>query len=146
MSPAQEPAELDLLAALLAGEQACVYGYGVLGAHLLDPAQRTAAAAADDAHRARRDELRARLQERGAEPGAGLAAYGIQVRDATGALALAIRLEEGMAVRWRDLVAGSTDRRLRELAVGALTAAAVRAAQWRRWAGRPSTVPLPGVT
>jgi len=62
-----------------------------------------------------------------------------------GALALAVRLEEGLSVRWRDLVGGTSDRRLRSLAIGALQETAVRAAVWRQTAGtRPVTVAFPG--
>ena len=60
-----------------------------------------------------------------------------------------MRLEEGLAVRWRDLVVGTTtaeqDAPLRSLAVAGLTECAVRGTQWRLAAGVvPSTVPLPG--
>jgi hypothetical protein len=61
------------------------------------------------------------------------------------ALALAVRLEEGLAGRWRDLVGGTDDRDLRRTGVSGLQECAVRAAAWRRLAGRrPGTVALPG--
>jgi hypothetical protein len=69
----------------------------------------------------------------------------VAVATADEALALAVRLEEGLALRWRDLVGGTDERPLRELAVAGLQECAVRAAQWRRRAGSaPSTVALPG--
>ena len=69
----------------------------------------------------------------------------MRVDSAQAALALAIRIEEGMALRWRDLVAGTDDRPLRELALAGLRECALRAAQWRRQAGiAPATVALPG--
>ncbi|MCW2614845.1 MAG: hypothetical protein JWN08_1839, partial [Frankiales bacterium] len=96
-------------------------------------------------HRARRDQLAARLRERGAEPPVSEPAYDVAVAGEDAALALAVLLEEGLAVRWRDLVAGTDDSRLRSLAVAGLTETAVRAAQWRLLAGtRPATVALPG--
>ena len=61
------------------------------------------------------------------------------------ALALAVRLEVGLAQRWRDLVVATGDRALRQLAVAALTESAVRAAEWRARLGVvPPTVALPG--
>jgi hypothetical protein len=136
--------EVDLLAELLEAEHAAVYGYGVLGARL-DEATRRNALAAFDVHRARRDALAAQLRARGAEPRSGPPAYDVEVADATAALALAVRLEEGMALRWRDLVGGTDDVELRRLALSGLQETAVRAATWRRLTGTgPVTVALPG--
>ncbi len=138
--------ELDLLAELLEAAYAAVYGYGVLGARLDDATRRTALAA-HDVHRARRDALAAQLRARGADPLPGRAAYDVAVDDAAGALALAVRLEEGMALRWRDLVGGTSDVELRRLGVSGLQEAAVRAATWRQLAGAgPVTVALPGTS
>ncbi len=137
--------DVRLLTALLAAEHAAVYGYGVLGGRL-DDDTRPGALTAYDAHRARRDSLAARLRERGAAPPVALPAYDVRVADRAAALALAVRLEEGLAVRWRDLVAGTDDLALRTLGSSGLQEVAVRAAQWRRTAGvRPVTVALPGV-
>jgi hypothetical protein len=69
----------------------------------------------------------------------------VTVADAAGALALAVRLEEGMALRWRDLVGGTDDAELRRLGLSGLQETAVRAATWRELAGAgPVTVALPG--
>jgi Domain of unknown function (DUF4439) len=126
-------------------EHAAVYGYGVLGARL-DEAGRRIALTAYDSHRARRDQLVAALTAAGGSAPAPLAAYDVSVADRPEALALAIRLEEGLSVLWRDLVGGSDDRAIRRLAVAGLQETAVRAAQWRRRAGLPIvTVALPGV-
>ena len=136
--------EVDLLTVLLEAEHAVVYGYGVLGARLDDDTRRTALAAFD-VHRSRRDALAAALVRRGASAPAAEPAYDVEVADAAGARALAVRLEEGMAVRWRDLVGGSDDAELRRLALAGLQETAVRAATWRRLAGTaPVTVALPG--
>lgn len=135
---------LPLLTTLLEATHAAVYGYGVLGARL-DEQPRHLARLAYDSHRARRDALVARLAERGGDPEPPPPAYGVSVVSADQARALAVRLEEGLAVRWRDLVAGTDDRQLRELAVAGLQECAVRAAQWRELAGvAPATVALPG--
>jgi hypothetical protein len=135
---------VPLLRALLEAEHAVVYGYGVLGARLGEDA-RELALTAYDSHRARRDQLAARLRERGTDPEPPPPAYDVAAADVPQALALAVRLEEGMAVRWRDLVGGTDERQLRELALAGLTECAVRATQWRRRAGTsPATVALPG--
>ncbi len=135
--------DVDLLRTLLEAEHAAVYGYGTLGGRL-DAATRPAALAAFDAHRARRDSLSARLVERDEEPPVALPAYDVAVPDRATALALAVRLEEGLAQRWLALV-GSTDAGLRSLGVSGLQETAVRAAQWRaRQGGGPPTVALPG--
>jgi hypothetical protein len=136
--------EVELLAELLQSEHEVVYGYGVLGARL-DEQTRRQALAAFDVHRARRDALAAQLRARGVEPEPTEAAYDVAVGDAAGAVALAVRLEEGMALRWRDLVGGTDDDGLRRLALSGLQETAVRAATWRRVAGGgPVTVALPG--
>lgn len=136
--------DVTLLQAALAAEHAVVYGYGVLGAQL-DLRTRMTAQVAFDTARARRDQLAARLRERGAQPVTALPAYDVSVDSTRAALALAVRLEAGMGVRWRDLVAGSSDPALRRLAVTALVETAVRAASWRERAGYdPVTLALPG--
>lgn len=136
--------EVALLSALVAAEHAAVYGYGVLGARL-DLELREQAQAADDAHRVRRDALSSLLRERGGPVPASLPAYDVAVTGADEAQALAVRLEEGLAQRWRDLVGGTDDPALRRVAVSGLTETAVRAARWRRSLRlRPPTVALPG--
>jgi hypothetical protein len=133
-----------LLTALVEAQHAALYGYGVLGARLDDDGRLQARAAAD-VHRRARDTLSARLRDLGAPVPASLPAYDVEVADAPRALALAVRLEAGLGVRWRDLVAGTDDPALRRLGVEGLTQAAVRAAQWRRLAGAAAvTVAFPG--
>ena len=137
--------ERDLLAELLEAAHAAVYGYGVLGARL-DDATRRVALAAYDVHRARRDALSAQLRARGTEPEPSRPAYDVTVADAAAARALAVRLEEGMALRWRDLVGGTDDVELRRLALSGLQETAVRAATWRELSGAgPGAGALPGV-
>ena len=136
--------EAGALTALVEAEQAAVYGYGLLGARL-SAAALQAARLAYDGHRARRDDLAAALRARGLPVPVPPASYDVAVGDPAQALALAVRLEVGLAQRWRDLVLGTDDRALRQLAVAALTESAVRAAEWRARQGVvPPTVPLPG--
>ncbi|GAC1607377.1 MAG: ferritin-like domain-containing protein [Mycobacteriales bacterium] len=131
----------DRLRALVEAEHAAVYGYALLGARL-DDAGRRAARTAYDSHRARRDQLIAAL---GGIAPAPLAAYDVTVANPAEALALAVRIEAGMSLRWRDLVGATDDRALRALGVAGLQESAVRAAQWRKRTGTvPATVALPG--
>jgi hypothetical protein len=136
----------DRLLALVEAEHAAVYAYGVLGARLDDAARRFAQVAYDS-HRARRDQLVAALRAVGGSPPAPLPSYDVVVADAAAAMTVAITLEEGLSLRWRDLVGDTDDRALRSLGVAGLQETAVRAAQWRVRAGRsPVTVPLPGAS
>lgn len=136
--------ETDLLLELLRGEHAAVYGYAVLGARL-DTHARAQALADVDAHRVRRDDLAARLRARDVQPPGPAASYDVAVDSPAQAQALAVRLEEALAVRWRALVGGTSQPGLRRLGVEGLQGAAVRAARWRRASGlRPGTVALPG--
>ena len=142
MQPGEQ--EQRLLAELLEAEHAALYGYGVLGARL-DVETRPLAQAAAGAHRASRDDLADLLRAAGAEPPAALPAYDVAVAGQSAALELAVSLEEGLSVRWLDLVGGTDDQGLRRLGVDGLSATAVRAASWRELLGRaPVTVALPG--
>ena len=133
-----------LLSALLAAEHAAVFGYGVLGARLDDATRRTALTAYDS-HRARRDQLEGLLRGLGETPPSPAAGYDVATPTRESALALAVRLEEGLSLRWRDLVGGTDDRTLRTLAIGGLQETAVRAATWRVLAGDAAvTLAFPG--
>jgi hypothetical protein len=136
--------ETRLLAGLLEAEHAVLYGYGVLGARL-DDATRPAAQTAASAHRGWRDRLAGLLRESEVEPPPPQAAYEVSVSGSADALALAVRLETGLGVLFRDLVGATDDPRLRRLSVDGLTETAVRAASWRLLLGeRPPTVAFPG--
>lgn len=132
---------LDALQAALAGEHACVYGYGLLGPYVSD-GDEPAVRAAYDAHRARRDQLAAQVRARSADPVAALAAYAVPfaVVDPVTARRLAGKLEERLAPLYADLVRVTTNPALRESAARALVEAAARSAGW----GAP-TKALPGL-
>ncbi|MDQ1678025.1 MAG: hypothetical protein QOC93_3169 [Actinomycetota bacterium] len=136
----------ESLGAALAAEHAAVYAYGVLGARLGTPA-RAEAAAAETAHRARRDALLLRFARDGATPSPAAPAYTLPfaVTGAATALDLAVLIEERTAAVWRAAVP-VTGRPDRTTAVAALTDCAVRAARWRRRAepAAAATVPFPG--
>ena len=132
---------VDALQAALAGEHACVYGYGVLGPHVAAHDQQ-AVRSAYETHRSRRDLLADQVRARDAEPVASLPAYGVPfpVNDDRTAMRLACLLEERLAPLYADLVAAAEDRALRETAARALLETAVLSA---RWTGR--TTALPGI-
>ena len=138
----ERPAALDVpaLQTALAGEHAAIYGYGVVGAQLRGR-PRARAEAAYAVHRARRDQLRGLLVERGATPVVAAAAYELPrpVESAGDATLLATELEERLAAVWVDAV-GNLGGDLRELAARVLQDAAVRAAGWRG-----GSVPFPGL-
>jgi hypothetical protein len=130
---------LDALQAALAGEHACAYGYGLVGAHAATRDE-PAARAAYESHKARRDLLVAQVRARSAEPVAALPAYGVPfaVTDATTASRLAGLLEERLAPLYADLVAVAANPVMREMAARALVEASVRSAGW---IGRTTTLP-----
>jgi hypothetical protein len=78
-------------------------------------------------------------------PAAAKPAYDVAADSPPAALELAVVLEQGLGVRWLDLVAATDDLGLRRLGVDGLSGTAVRATSWRRLLGRaPLTVALPG--
>lgn len=140
-SPSAEPSggpEVEAAQAALAGEHACVYGYGVLGAHLPDDAP--AARAALATHRARRDQLTALIAAAGAEPVAAEPGYALPspVTDEASALALGVLLEERLGALYADLAGAATTPELRELAVRGVVAVTVQALAW---GGAPTAFP-----
>jgi uncharacterized protein DUF4439 len=130
-APAALPEPVPELQAALAAEHAAIYGYGVLGPRL-SGAQRQTARTLLDAHRARRDRLRALLVAQRAEPVAAAPAYPLPVRptSARAAAQLAAALEDKVLAAYLGL-AGVRDRRLRRFAAQSMQEAATRAVRWR---------------
>ncbi|MFC8274851.1 ferritin-like domain-containing protein [Streptomyces sp. NPDC057271] len=122
---------LDAARAALAAEHAAVYGYGVVGGRI-GAERREEAAAAYEAHRARRDGLRRTVRDLGGEPVAAAAGYELPfpVPDAAAAGRLAAVLEDRVAGVYSDLVRAA-EGPLRRDAAAALREAAVRAVRWR---------------
>jgi hypothetical protein len=126
------------LQAALAAEQAAIYGYGIVGAHLADSPR----AVTDwTAHRVASDQLTAELRGRGITPRAAAVAYQLPHRVATPAQAraLAVTLENQVASAYLALVALPEDA-LRQVGARQVRAAALRAAAWRA-----ATVAFPGL-
>jgi Domain of unknown function (DUF4439) len=139
---ALSPQAVAALQAALAAEQAASYGYGVVGAHLNASAAQSRAADADwVAHQQARDSLTAMITSAGADPAPAPVAYQLPVHVQTPAEArsLAVILEDKVAQAYLGLVA-LPDHSLRALGARELTAAALRAAAWRR-----ATVAFPGL-
>jgi hypothetical protein len=142
-----EGTENEALQEALAAEHAAVWGYGVVGA-ALGAQRRAPAAAAEAGHRDVRDTVTALLDRRKVDPVGAEGGYAVPfpVLSAVDAAALAVVLEDGVAAAWVRVLGQATERSTRELAVGALISAEVRAVGWRGAAGQdPVTKALPGL-
>ena len=122
---------LAALQALLAAENAAVYGYGLAGAQLSDGLLTTAT---QDwtLHREARATVSEMIIKRGGTPQPAAAAYRppFAVTSASSARALAALLENGLVRAYLGLVA-LDDTTLRAFGAGEMQAAAIRAAYWR---------------
>jgi hypothetical protein len=136
------PETIAALQGALTAEHVAIFGYGVLGAHLLG-AQRQNADQMWNSHRARRDRLRSYVQAAGARPVVAAPAYRMpsQVSSPRAAAQLAARLEDGVTAGYAGL-AGAADPALRRYAAQAMQEATVRAVRWR---GSPPAA-FPGLT
>ena len=139
--------ETAALQAALAAEYTAIWGYGVVGA-ARSPDGRAPAAAAEAAHRDVRDRVSALLTARSVEPAKEQGGYALPfpILSAVDAAALGVVLEVGVAAAWVRVLGQAAQRTTRELAVGLLSAAEVRAVSWRTAAGKkPVTSALPGL-
>jgi hypothetical protein len=120
----------EALQATLAAEHAAVHVYGVVGGRLSageNPAVAERFRSAYDAHRGRRDQLRAMLADAGATPTPAAPGYAVDAdtRDPVRLVAVAREVEERGASVYAQLVAHATGS-TREWAVQALVDCAVR--------------------
>ena len=134
-------AAVAALQAVLAGEHAVVWAYGVLGPRTGE-AREELARTLLLAHATVRDQLRALLVGAGATPVAAEPAYELPIdpTDPASAAELAAELEDRLCAVYADLVAATNRLNLRSLGVDNLATAARRVAQWRG-----SAPPLPGM-
>ena len=142
-----ERTENKALGEALAAEHAAVWGYGVVGA-ALDEKARQPAEDAEAAHRDVRDQVSTLLADRKAEVVDAKGGYALPfpVLSAVDAAALGAVLEDGVTAAWVRVLDQAAERSTRELAVGVLGAAEVRAVGWRVAAGQtPVTRPFPGL-
>ena len=136
---------VDALQRALAAEHAALHLYGTLGARTSASATPTLFAdvsAGYTAHRARRDQLTARVRDHGAEPVAAEPAYELPDPLDTPAqvTAAALQVERSCAATYAWLV-GQTSGADRRWALTALTEAAVRELTFR---GSPEIFPGQG--
>ncbi|MDH2425206.1 ferritin-like domain-containing protein [Sphaerisporangium sp. TRM90804] len=141
---------LRALIKVLDAEHAAVYAYGVVGARA--GGARAAATAGYEAHRARRDQLRAMIRARGGTPSEAGAAYDLPfpVPTARDAERLAAHVEERVTAAYLELAAVA-DPTLRRLAFTAMQESAVRGYGWHSpitaFPGRArAAAPAPAVT
>jgi len=142
-----ESTENAALNEALAAEHAAIWGYGVVGA-ALDGDARQAAEDAEAAHRDVRDQVTDLLSARHADVADAQGAYALPfpVLSPVDAAALGVVLEEGVAAAWVRVLDQAAERSTRELGVGVLSAAEVRAVGWRVAAGKtPVTTAFPGL-
>ncbi|GAA3133579.1 ferritin-like domain-containing protein [Streptosporangium carneum] len=128
------------LSTALAAEHAAVYAYGVIAARTTG-SLRVTATAAFNAHRARRDQLRALIAARGDAPAEPDAAYRLPVTPSTPAQAveLATLVERGVTAAYLELTA-SPDTEVRQMA-----ALAMQECVTRSYGLRPEIEAFPGM-
>lgn len=130
----------------VAVEHGVIYGYGLVSAHAT-PDVNDLVSRALAGHREVREEGIAALLARHVRPPVPAVGYQLPfaVATPTDAEKLAVRMEEDSAVAWRTVLERATADGDRQLAVTALTQAAVMAARWRGVLGVvPTTVAFPG--
>lgn len=136
-----DPPSLQALQLVLAGEHAVVWAYGALGPHLDDAGQDRARELLVT-HQATREVVRAELIGAGGDPVAAEPAYAVPIlpRDPTTAAQLAALVEERLAAVYADLVAATSELRLRTLGVDEVVESTLRAASWG-----PTETTFPGL-
>jgi len=124
----------QVLQSVLAGENACVYAYGLIGA-LSTGSARTRARVGLAEHSAARDRIRRVLIDRKQVPAPAAAAYNppFPVTDAQSASHLAAVIEDRLALVLADLVGAAkanNNAGALNYAVAAIEACAVRSTNW----------------
>jgi hypothetical protein len=139
-----EPATLESVQTVLAGEHAAVFGYGLAAGRLrgdrLDLARRLL-----DAHRAKRDRLAAIVVDAGATPVASAAAYDVEpdptnAAQASSALA---GIEDRLTALYADLVGATSVTTPSAAAVRSVAVTGVQESASRRldWSGEVAVFP-----
>ncbi len=142
--------DVERLNKTLAAEHAALYAYGLVAARVTG-AVRARMAAAFEAHRARRDQLRSMIAARGGKPVETEASYRLPATPSTAgqAIAVAAQVEDGVAAAYLELVAAD-DAELRRYAALAVQEAVTRAYGLRRrveaFPGLAGVLPTPTTT
>lgn len=130
----------------LGAEHAALWVYGLVSAFLPDSFN-APVTEGTTAHRARRDATERLLADAGQTPRPAEPAYvpPQPVTDQKSALGVLVVAESDTTVAWRAVLERTDDRTVRQAALEALTAAAVRATRWRRTVGQSPAAPaFPG--
>ncbi len=137
------PEAADALQGALAAEHAALWCYG-LAVAFLGPQGSAQARADAAAHQQLRGAAETTLTQIGVRPVSALPAYATPrpVTDATSAAALAVVAETDAMAAWRSVLERTTDRALRQAALGALTDGTLRCARWRVAVGTPPAIPV----
>ena len=130
----------DALAKALSAEHAAVYAYGVIGARTAGRF-RARATAGFDAHRARRDQLRSLITQRGGTPAEPGPTYRLpfEVSTSSDAARLAVLVEQRLTTAYLELAA-DPDASVRRVAALAAQECATRAYGWQ-----PAVTTFPGM-
>lgn len=145
-SPTLDVTATEALQDVLATEHAALWAYSLAVAFLTEPNLRQARADAE-AHRMLRGAVEQTLTDVGARPVSAQPAYATPrpVTDGPSAAALAVLAETDALAAWRSLLERTTDRRLRQAALSALTDGTLRCARWRTATGDTPAIPtFPG--
>lgn len=136
----------DGLGHALSAEHAAVYAYGVIGGRTTGTLRRRAASGFD-AHRARRDQLRTLIAERGGTPAEPGPTYRLpfEVRGSADAVRLAVLVEQRVTTAYLELAA-DRDPALRRIAALAAQECATRAYDWQPEIGAFPGMPDRGVS
>lgn len=130
------PSLADALQAVLAGENASAYAYGLVGSHVTGTGRDLAHQYFTE-HDDARDQVRAWLIERGIEPQPAAAAYEppFPIGSEKSARALAALVEQRLAMVWADLVGAARLEGQTKLVVDSAAAVSTCAVRASRWSG-----------
>ncbi|MDR8415206.1 ferritin-like domain-containing protein [Nonomuraea sp. 3-1Str] len=138
--------DAERLGKALAAEHAAVFAYGLISART-SGTLRSKATRAFDAHRARRDQLRAFVTARGGRPAEAEPSYSLPLVPSTptDAVRLAVQVETGVTAAYLELVAAD-DPALRKYAALAMQEAVARSYAFRpaigtAFPGMPAAAP-----
>lgn len=137
--------EQQALVDALEAEYAAVFAYGIVGA-FSNPTRAERVAADAAAHRAQRDATIDALKAASVSAPAAATAYAIPfpVTDPVTAAQLAAQAEVDTSIAWRSVIERSASGPTRDIGVTALSACALRLANWRRILGVPASNAFPG--
>ncbi len=146
---AARPTVTAALQAVIAAQHQAYFAYPVIGVHLTDAGEITAARQAEALHRLARDDTAARLTALGATPAPAAATYAPaeRVSDAASARRWALEVEQACTQAYRALLAAcaAAAPQLRTPTLESLISSAEAELGWRRLVTPATpTVPFPG--